>query len=90
MPLSLYVVPTICEPLVGQPVSACIEHHPHLVGLELADCSASDSALPVDVLIGSDYYWALVTGSVCRGSSEWPYCCTHKTWLGVVWSVVHV
>ena len=23
--------------------------------------------MPVDVLIGSDYYWELVTGNVCRG-----------------------
>jgi len=25
--------------------------------------------MPVDVLIGSDYYWQLVTGSICRGAS---------------------
>lgn len=25
--------------------------------------------MPVDVLIGSDYYWALVKGSICRGAS---------------------
>ena len=69
MPVSLHVVPMICEPLVGQSVAASIESNPHLVGLELADCSTSDSIMPVDVLIGSDYYWALVTGSVCRGAS---------------------
>ena len=69
MSLSLYVVNTICEPLVGQPLTTCIEQHSHLLGLELADFSSSDSSLPVDVLIGSDYYWELVTGSVCRGAS---------------------
>ena len=67
--LSLYVVPTICEPLVGQPVAACIGKKPRLMGLELADFLTSGSTLPVDVLIGSDYYWELVTGSVSRGSS---------------------
>ena len=67
--LFLYVMPTICEPLVGQSVTACIEQHPHLVGLELADFSSSESSLPVDVLIGSDYYWELVMGSVCRGAN---------------------
>lgn len=56
MPLSLYVVPTIYEPLTGQPVAACIEHHPHVMGLELADRSTPDSTMPVDVLIGSNYY----------------------------------
>ena len=25
--------------------------------------------MPIDMLIGSDYYWQLVTGSICRGSS---------------------
>ena len=52
----LCVMPTICEPLVGQPIAACIEQHPHLLGLELADFSNSESSLPIDVLIGSDYY----------------------------------
>ena len=44
-----------------------IEQHPHLQGLELADFSNSESSLSVDVLIGSDYYWEFVTGSICRG-----------------------
>ena len=69
MSLSLYVIPNICEPLVGQPIAACIEQHPHLLGLGLADFSNSESSLPVDVLIGSDYYWELVTGDVCRGAN---------------------
>ena len=69
MSLSLYVMPTICEPLVGQSIAASIEEHPHLLGLELADFSSSESSQPVDLLIGADYYWELVTGSVCRGSN---------------------
>ena len=69
MSLTLYVMPTICEPLVGQPVSACAKQYPHLLGLELADSSNSGSRMPIDVLIGSDYYWQLVTGSVCRGAN---------------------
>ena len=58
-PLSLYVMPTICEPLVGQPILACINQHPHLMGLELADSSGNKSPLLVDVLIG------------CPASSVW-------------------
>ena len=56
MLLSLYIMPTNCEPLVGQPVAACIEQYSHLLGLELADFSSSELSLPVDLLIGSDYY----------------------------------
>ena len=37
--------------------------------LEIADFSSFSSTLPVDVLIGLDYYWELVTGNVSRGSS---------------------
>ena len=69
MSLSLYVMPTICEPLVGQPISMCINQHPHLSALELADFSDSALNMPVNMLIGSDYYWQLVTGSICRGTN---------------------
>ena len=69
MTLSVYVVPTICEPLVSQPIVACVGQHPHLKGLELADVPDAKSCTPIDMLVGSDYYWELVTGSICRGVS---------------------
>ena len=53
MNLTLFVVPTICEPLRREPVGLCIESCEHLTQLELAD-SFEDSE--IDVLIGSDYY----------------------------------
>ena len=62
--LSLYVVPTICEPLTEQPISDCVQAHPHLLGLELADSSNPISGLPVDLLVGADYYWKLVMGNI--------------------------
>ena len=66
MSLSLYVVPTICGPLVGQHITTCFENTRQFMGLDFADYSDGRSSLEVDVLIGSDYYWDLVTGSVCR------------------------
>ena len=66
MSLSLYVVPTICEPLVNQPITACVQQSKAFSGLDLADNSDGESSLQVDMLIGSDYYWDIVTGSVCR------------------------
>ena len=68
MSLSLYVVPTICKPLTGQPISMYVKH-PHVLGLQLADSSDTALNMPIDMLIGSDYYWQLVTGSICRGTS---------------------
>ena len=62
MSLRLYVMPIICEPLVGQPISVCASQCPHLSGLKLVDSSAKASNMPIDMLVGSDYYWQLVTG----------------------------
>ena len=67
-PLKLYCVPFICQPLTCQPISFCRENFEHLSGLELADPSDDSSRLDVDILIGSDQYWELVTGEICRGS----------------------
>lgn len=64
MQLSLYVVPMICEPLVSQPIAACAKENQHLASLELADYSEGDQGLEVDILVGSDYYWDLVTGEL--------------------------
>lgn len=66
--LSLYVVPMICEPLVSQPIATCVAESQHLASLELADHADGETNLDVDVLVGSDYYWHLVTGGVSRGT----------------------
>ena len=65
--LSLHVVPTICEPISSQPITASAESHAHLLKLDLADSADGASCLPVDILVGCDYYWELVTGGICRG-----------------------
>ena len=80
MSLSVYVMPAICEPLVRQPVSACLKQYPHLLGLELADSLSMELSMPVDVLIGTNYYWQLVTGSIelvglLLYTLNWAGCC---------------
>ena len=69
MQLFLYVVLMICEPLFSQPILDCARENRHLGTLDLADCSEGDHSLEVDVLVGLDYYWDLVTGGVCCGSN---------------------
>ena len=64
--LSLHVVPTICEPLSSQPITASVETHDRLRELDLADSSDGTSRLPVDILVGCDHYWDFVTGKICR------------------------
>ena len=63
MSLSLYVVPTICEPLTEQPIADCIQAYPHLLGQDLADSPSPTNGLPVDLLVGADYYWKIVIGN---------------------------
>ena len=62
----VYVVPNICDPLTSQAIAICIERTNSLKGLDFVDYSDGKSSSRCDILIGSDYYWKLVTGSVCR------------------------
>ena len=77
----LLTVPMICEPIAGQPVSFCQNDFSHLAGIELADSSNGHESLEVDLLIGSDHYWDLVTGDVRRGSSGPVAICTKLGWV---------
>ena len=54
--------PVICSPL---PKSVDVNKYPHLQDLELADRSESQDS--IDILIGSDHYWDIVTGESIRG-----------------------
>ena len=63
--LLLHVVPTICEPQSCQTVIASVEADDCLMSLDLAVLSVGTSHLPVDILIGCNYYWVLATGSIC-------------------------
>ena len=67
--LTLVTVPLICEPLNCQPVSFSQENFEHLAGLNLADSSDGRSRLEIDILIGSDRYWELITGEIRQWSS---------------------
>ena len=37
--------------------------------MDLADCACEDDRLSIDILVGSDNYWKLVTGEVINGDS---------------------
>ena len=55
--------------LTCQPIAFCRDNFEHLSGLPLADTTDSHDRLQIDILLGSDYYWTLLTGEVKRGSS---------------------
>ena len=55
--------PVICSPLRSE-VST---NYAHLDGLDLTDFEKEESDDSIDVLVGSDHYWDLVTGDIVRG-----------------------
>lgn len=65
--LVLFVVPHICDALTAQPISTWTNTYRHLEQLDLADTSDGHSRMEVDVLVGGDHYWDLVTGQTVRG-----------------------
>lgn len=67
--LKLFAVPMICEPIICQPISFCQSDFSHLAGIDLADTSDGQGSLKVDILIGADQYWELVTGETRRGNA---------------------
>ena len=67
--MSAYSIPMICEPLSGQTVDLAKNRYDFLSDLHLADYSREAGPAEVDILIGSEQYWQLVTGRVRRGNS---------------------
>ena len=65
--LSALVVPLICQPLQGQTVSTTAKMYKHLQHLKLADFTSGENDSEVDILIGSDEYWKIVTGKIRQG-----------------------
>ncbi len=67
--IAALVVPVVCSPLNSQPINDSGKCHNHLLGLELVDSAEFNDELGIDLLIGSDWYWSLVTGKVIKGES---------------------
>ena len=65
--LSAFVVPIICDPLQSQSIAQATQTYAHLSGLKLADQGTYEDEVEVDILVGSDQYWSLVSGRVVRG-----------------------
>ncbi len=79
--IQAYVVPVICGPLTQQPTGLAQSSYEHLHDFCLADsCGGRD--LPISILIGADYYWSLVEGTIVRGAPWEPVALATK--LGYV------
>jgi len=62
--MSFLVVPLICEPIFNQPIILAYDSYNQFTSLELADYCPEDKNLEVDILIGADQYYQLVTGEI--------------------------
>ena len=62
--MNALVVPFTCNPMTTQQIDHSGESHNHLLGLELANPANTSDVLEIDVLMGSNCYWNLVTRRV--------------------------
>ncbi|XP_068670957.1 uncharacterized protein [Montipora foliosa] len=81
--IQAYVVPVICGPLTQQSTELTQSSYEHLRDLPLAD-RADGGVLAVSILVGADYYWSLVEGTLVRGAPWEPVALATK--LGFVLS----
>jgi len=73
--------PKICSPLSTK-VDVC--HLTELQGFDLADHDPSSDGGKIDVLIGSDYCWEVISGEILRDTAG-PVV-MNRVWMGIIWS----
>ena len=79
--ISALCFPKICSPL---PTTLDLTRYPHLQGVQLADVNVAEgNHSNIDILIGSDYYFDVVTGEIIRGVSG-PGRRKQQVWMGCV------
>ena len=64
--ITAYSNPMICPPIENQRLDLDKFNFPHLQGLNLADESEEYDPTDIDILIGLDYYWTLMSNKVKR------------------------
>ena len=65
--MEIFCKPFICLPIANQPKEHAQKNYEFLKDLNLAD---SKTMGEIDLLIGSDFHWSLVTGKIKRGKEE--------------------
>ena len=65
-------VPAICKPLATQTIEFAQEKYSHLSELTLADNCSGNEDSPIDILVGLDQYYSIVTGRIIRGDANEP------------------
>ena len=60
----------ICDLLINQPIQIAKENFEHLKDLELAH--SGDRGLEVDILLGADFHWEIMSGNMRWGENYGP------------------
>lgn len=82
MYVDAYAVLSICAPLSQQKIELAKASYKHFHFLELADTSSGEVGMPIDILIGSDFYWQFMTGETRFGMYRGPVAInTHLGWV---------
>ncbi|XP_074658631.1 uncharacterized protein LOC141911540 [Tubulanus polymorphus] len=68
MTFPLVVIPVICTGLSVCDLSNCKKMFPHLRGVHFSEFYYKDGSVDVDILIGADFYWSVMTGEVRRSN----------------------
>ena len=65
------IINALVSPVISPPISAHLQdddlNFPYLQGLRLADPVRTRGPLEIDIIIGNDYYWSLVTREIIKG-----------------------
>ena len=62
-------VSVVCSPLPDQQTKSAKLSYEHLRNLNISDYS-DDKEKGIDILVGGDYYWSIITGKVIRGPNN--------------------
>ena len=57
-------MPTICSPLSERFIELAKNQYTHLNNIQLGDCNVNNSDSQIDVLIGAEDYWDIMTEKV--------------------------
>ena len=68
--MKAYSVPTICSSLTGQEVKVAREKFPDISGYAVCNQGEGVRRKEIDLLIGSDYYWTIITNEIRRCDEE--------------------
>ena len=59
-----FAIPVICAPIINQKVNVVISQFEQLSDFITSDTISNDGK--IDVLVGGDYYWSLITDDIIR------------------------